>query len=189
MSGHRDLLGLWTWWQAGLASMDTFFSLVEKLSLSLLNQALSRLLVRSGCPLGLCLSLAIGFALKAFLATEGTLENNMMAPSGGEGGSGAGSSQRPIDLNLPPSGRDELFAALNALSEVEREIEQIEQKGIQGLNSSRIEALYKSISEIEKRIDFARSLDEARAGRDRERSFLLSLRMSLILRRRPDLLL
>jgi hypothetical protein len=58
-----------------------------------------------GCSGGL--TLAIRVAVKAFLATEGTpsVGNNMMAPAGGEGGSGAGSSQPPEPVVPFPMGR------------------------------------------------------------------------------------
>jgi len=53
---------------------------------------------------GLVFSGLILFSLLSASVGELSL---MMAPPGGEGGSGAGSSQRPFDLNLPPGGRDD----------------------------------------------------------------------------------
>ncbi|OIW04867.1 hypothetical protein TanjilG_13707 [Lupinus angustifolius] len=49
-----------------------------------------------------------GLILAALLSTAVGELSMMMAPPGGEGGSGADSSQHPIlDLNLPPGGRDD----------------------------------------------------------------------------------
>ena len=116
----------------------------------------------------------------------------MMAPAGGGDGSGAGSSQRPVhlDLNLPPGGRDELSAVIDDLAEAERkiqraetEIQQIQEalQEIEGLNESRVEGLQANLgaierelarlrtclSEVDERVEQARSMDSAR---DQERA-------------------
>ena len=116
----------------------------------------------------------------------------MMAPAGGEGGSGAGASQRPVhlDLNLPPGGRDELSAVIDDLAEAERKIQQAETEiqqiqealqEIEGLNESRVEGLQANLealerelarlrtclSEVDERAEQARSID---AARDQERA-------------------
>ncbi|OIW15633.1 hypothetical protein TanjilG_08209 [Lupinus angustifolius] len=57
---------------------------------------------------------------------------NMEDPARGEGGSGAGSSQRPVlDLNLPPGGRDELSDLVAKLDQVEREIRHLSESRIE----------------------------------------------------------
>jgi len=113
----------------------------------------------------------------------------MMAPAGEEGGSGAGSSQRPVhlDLNLPPGGRDELSAVIDDLAEAERKIQEAEKQiqealqEIEGLNESRVEGLQANLvtlerelarlrtclSEVDERAEQARSMDSAR---DQERA-------------------
>ncbi|KAL4371723.1 hypothetical protein AHAS_Ahas06G0194300 [Arachis hypogaea] len=107
-------------------------------------------------------------------------------------GSGAGSSQRPVhlDLNLPPGRRDELSAVIDDLAEAERkiqraetEIQQIQEalQEIEGLNESRVEGLQANLgaierelarlrtclSEVDERVEQARSMDSAR---DQERA-------------------
>lgn len=116
----------------------------------------------------------------------------MMTPAGGEDGSGAGSSQRPVlsDLNLPPGGRDELSAIMYDLAEAEKkiqlaetEIQKIQQAllDMEGLNESRVESLKANLearerelarlrtclSEVDERVEQARSME---ASRDQERA-------------------
>ena len=161
-----------------------FHAVLQKLMVSIGMRAIAALFVKMGCSVGL--TLAIGFAVKAILATEGTpsMGNNMMAPAGGEGGSGAGSSQRPVhlDLTLPPGGRDELSAVMDDLAEAESGIQQALLE-IERLNESKGEVLQANLearerelarlrtflSEVDERVEQARSMDSAR---DQERARL-----------------
>lgn len=136
-----------------------------KIGFSIGGRALSLFLIKMGCSIGL--TWAIGFAVKAFLATEGTpyVWHNMMAPAGGEGGSGAGSSQRPVhlDLNLPTGSRDELSDLVAELDQVEREIRHLSESPTEGLEArqEKLARLNTVLDEIDRRLDQAREIDSA----------------------------
>ncbi|KAK7298163.1 hypothetical protein VNO77_47069 [Canavalia gladiata] len=93
----------------------------------------------------------------------------MMAPAGGGDGSGAGSSQRPVhlDLNLPPGGRDELSDLVAELDQVEREIRRWSESRIEsteGLEArqERLARLKTVLDEVDSRLDQAREIDRVR---------------------------
>ena len=69
-----------------MASLDTFDSLVRRLAFSLGNQALSRLLLKGGCSVGLTAAIAI---LLDFTGDRPSVGNNMMDQAGSSGGSEA----------------------------------------------------------------------------------------------------
>ncbi|KAJ1418290.1 hypothetical protein SESBI_16039 [Sesbania bispinosa] len=89
----------------------------------------------------------------------------MEDPAGGEGGSGAGSSQRPVDLNLPPGSGDELSDLVAELDQVEREIRRLSESRIEsGLEATqeRLARLKTVLDEIENWLEQARQMDAAR---------------------------
>lgn len=97
-----------------------------------------------------------------------------MAPAGGEGGSGSGSSNRPvhIDLNLPPGSGDELSDLVAELDQVDRQIRHLSETPVQsaeGLeaNQKLFEHLQRVLDGVESRLDQAQELDSAR---DQERA-------------------
>ncbi|XLT31189.1 hypothetical protein HN873_062481 [Arachis hypogaea] len=145
-----------------------------------------------GCSGGL--ALAIGLLAKVLIteaASEMVGPRMMPTGSGGEGGCGAGSSRRPVhlDLNLPPGGRDELNAVFDDLVGVEKKIHESETairrlqeaSASQGLNESQVEGIQANLvaleqelvrlrtclSEVDERVEQARSMDSAR---DQERA-------------------
>jgi hypothetical protein len=120
----------------------------------------------------------LGWAIWAaiFLAVIGCCDDafNMVSPAVGEGGSSAGSSNRPvhIDLNLPPGSRDELYDLVAELDQVDREIRHLSETPVQsagGIESKqkRLEHLNTVLDGLETRLDQAREMDLAR---DQERA-------------------
>ncbi|KAK7239670.1 hypothetical protein RIF29_43321 [Crotalaria pallida] len=78
-------------------------ALIHKIQGAFVHRGLTLLLSRLLGWDGVILTAAL-----ALLSAAARAELSMMAPPGGEGGSGAGSSQRPgFDLNPPPGGRDD----------------------------------------------------------------------------------
>lgn len=65
-----------------LGMTDWFGTLLSKVGFALGGRALSLLMIKGGCPISV--TLAIGFAVNAFL-TSVVEPKNMMSPSGGEG--------------------------------------------------------------------------------------------------------
>ncbi|KAK7375940.1 hypothetical protein VNO78_35255 [Psophocarpus tetragonolobus] len=94
-----------------VASFDEFQSLVWRLLVSLSNKALSRRFRKTSCSVGL--TWAIGFAVKAFLATEDTtwmskkmMDNNLGWTSifgTSSGGNSVGSSEASVNQPAPDS--------------------------------------------------------------------------------------
>ena len=100
----------------------------------------------------------------------------MMAPSGGEGGSGAGPSQRRghIDLTLPPGSGDELSDLVAELDQAEREIRRLSESRIESTEDlearQQILARLKTfLDEVDSRLEQAREIDRVR---DNERARL-----------------
>ena len=100
----------------------------------------------------------------------------MEDPAGGEGGSGAGPSQRRghLDLNLPPGSGDELSDLVAELDQVEREIRRLSESRIEsteGLEArqERLARLKTVLAEVDSRLDQARERDRVR---DNERARL-----------------
>ena len=100
----------------------------------------------------------------------------MMAPPGGEGGSGAGSSQRPgFDLNLPPGGGDKVSDLVAKLEQVENELSHLRESPIEspdGLEAKQRELarLKTVLDEIKNLLGEAREIDQVRDNeRDRLR--------------------
>ncbi|KAK7277695.1 hypothetical protein RJT34_22710 [Clitoria ternatea] len=98
----------------------------------------------------------------------------MEDPTGGEGGSGAGPSQRRghIDLTLPPGSGDELSDLVAKLDQVERGISRLSESRVEstrGLEARQDELarLKMVLSEVDERVEQARSMDLAR---DQERA-------------------
>ncbi|XP_019433151.1 PREDICTED: uncharacterized protein LOC109340042 [Lupinus angustifolius] len=101
---------------------------------------------------------------------------NMEDPARGEGGSGAGPSQRRghIDLNLPPGSGDELSDLVAELDQVEREIRRLSESRIEsteGLEArqTKLARLKTVLDGVESRLDQAREIDRVR---DNERARL-----------------
>ncbi|CAL0314970.1 unnamed protein product [Lupinus luteus] len=98
---------------------------------------------------------------------------NMEDPARGEGGSGAGSSQRPVlDLNLPPGGRDELSDLVAKLDQVEREIRHLSESRIESPEEGEarqfsLSGLHTVLDEVENLLEQSRQLD---GSRDQERA-------------------
>lgn len=100
----------------------------------------------------------------------------MMAPSGGEGGSGAGPSQRPghIDLTLPPGSGDELSDLVAELDQAEREIRRLSESRIESTEDQEarqqiLARLKTFLDEVDSRLEQAREIDRVR---DNERARL-----------------
>lgn len=116
-----------------------------------------------------------GLILTALLSAAGGELSMMMAPPGGEGYSGAGSSQRPVlDLNLPPGGRDELSDLVAKLDQVEREIRHLSESRIESPEEGEarqlsLSGLHTVLDEVENLLEQSRQLD---GSRDQERAFL-----------------
>jgi hypothetical protein len=99
---------------------------------------------------------------------------NMVSPAVGEGGSSAGSSNRPvhIDLNLPPGSRDEIDDLVAELEKIEKTVSQLSETPVQsagGLEATQkqVEHLKTVLDGLETRLDQAREMDLAR---DQERA-------------------
>ncbi|KAI4297932.1 hypothetical protein L6164_037786 [Bauhinia variegata] len=95
----------------------------------------------------------------------------MMDPAGGEGGSGAGPSQRRghiDDLNLPPGSRDELSDLVAELDQVEGEINRLS-KSSEEDRDIKLGRLKTVLRELDSRLEQAREIDRVR---DNERARL-----------------
>ncbi|KAK7231134.1 hypothetical protein RIF29_43634 [Crotalaria pallida] len=117
-----------------------------------------------------------GLILLAVLSFDPETAGEMMAPPGGEGGSGAGSSQRPgFDLNLPPGGRDKVGELVAKLDQVEREISHLSESQIESPEEGearqlRLSGLKTVLDEILNLLEQAREMDRVRDNeRDRLR--------------------
>lgn len=120
--------------------------------------------MKMGCSGGL--ALAIGL-LARVLITEAASEmvgpRMMPTGSGGEGGSGAGSSRRPVhlDQNLPPGGRDELNALVAELDQVEEGIRRLTESPADS-REFELRRLQEVLGTLDSRLEQARAMDSAR---------------------------
>lgn len=135
----------------------------------LLSRAVRSLLFQLGGWAG-----PISIIVSAVLSGYWEANSMSAAPAGGEGGSSAGSSNRPVhlDLNLPPGSRDELYDLVAELDQVDREIRHLSETPVQSAggiesNQKRLEHLNTVLDGLETRLDQAREMDLAR---DQERA-------------------
>ena len=142
---------------------------IEKLRSMLLSRAVRSLLFQLGGWAG-----PISIIVSAVLSGYWEANSMSAAPAGGEGGSSAGSSNRPVhlDLNLPPGSRDELYDLVAELDQVDREIRHLSETPVQSAggiesNQKRLEHLNTVLDGLETRLDQAREMDLAR---DQERA-------------------
>ncbi|XLT31079.1 hypothetical protein HN873_062371 [Arachis hypogaea] len=133
-------------------------ALILKIQSAFIQRAI-RFFIFVGCD-GLIILWIAG--LLSVAAGEESL-HMMMAPAGGGDGSGAGSSQRPVhlDLNLPPGGRDELNALVAELDRVEEGIRRLTESPADS-RELELRRLEEVLGTLDSRLEQARAMDSAR---------------------------